>query len=268
MRRGRRNPDPFDLREFQTRNTAWIVAEAFEARGRAAGLPALPCVESWLKIRSTHNRPGAGRAPTRVESLADSSERIHVRRSLHGGWLAPLWHGYRGGLGRLRREIRLTAQLHGLGAPVPNPAFVIAARTALFWRAAFCTVHIEGAIDAIRFLESSPKQTSIRQAATAVGQAISHVHALGVLHADLHLGNLMVRQENNGFRAWVIDLDRARLVRALSDKQRGQQLKRLKRSVVKRASTQKIGPVERQAFLEGYTSNPIHQTDRLPSLLA
>ncbi|MCH2187980.1 lipopolysaccharide kinase InaA family protein [Myxococcota bacterium] len=255
MRLDRRSAGSSDLREFRNRETTWIVAGRFETSGRAAGLPTPGSVEKWLSVGPTPPGLRAGRAPTRVESLAGSSERVHVRRSLHGGWLAPLWHGYRGGLGRLRREIRLTALLRKQGAPVPQPAFVVAARKGLLWRAAFCTVHIEGALDAIQFLESLPDQHSIQQAAAAVGQAIAQVHQLGLLHPDLHLGNLMLRQENGEFRAWIIDLDGARLARRLSEKQRRRQLKWLERSVAKRSFTQRIGSLERQVFLQAYTSS-------------
>ena len=255
MNLDRQSAAPSPLREFRTPETAWIVAERYEAPGRASGLPALGSVENWLGVESNPPTPGAGRAPTRVESLAGSAERVHVRRSLHGGWLAPLWHGYRGGIRRLRREMELTAQLRGAGAPVPQPAFVVAARKGLLWRAAFCTIHIEGATDAIQFLESSPEQKSIQQAAAAVGHAIAHVHRLGLLHPDLHLGNLLLRHEGGEFSAWIIDLDGARLARRLSKKQRLRQLKRIERSLVKRSFIQNIGSPERQAFFEAYASS-------------
>ena len=252
------------LREFRTPETRWIVFERYEAAGRSSGLPALGSVETWLRVDSHPLQSGTGRAPTRVESLAGSTERIHIRRSLHGGWLGPLWHGYRGGLGRLRREIRLTAQLRREGAPVPQPAFVVAAQKGLLWRAAFCTVHIEGAIDAIQFLAASPEQKTIQQAAAAVGQAIAHVHRFGLIHPDLHLGNIMLRDEGSGFRAWIIDLDGARLTRRLSKRKRSQQLKRLERSLVKWSYIQKIGSRERQAFFQAYASTLAASGDGTP----
>ena len=264
MNPDRQSAGSLPLREFRTPETTWIVVERYEAAGRSLGLPALGSVDKWLSVESHLRRTGAGRAATRVESLAGLTERIHVRRSLHGGWLGPLWHGYRGGLRRLRREIQLTAQLRGEGAPVPQPAFVVAAQKGFLWRAAFCTVHIEGAIDAIQFLASSPEQKTIQQAAAAVGQAIAQVHRFGLIHPDLHLGNIMLRTEGSGFRAWIIDLDGARLARRLSKRKRSQQLKRLERSLVKWSYIQKIGSRERQAFFQAYASTLAASGDGTP----
>ena len=242
------------LREFRNRQTVWIVTDPFEARGRAAGLPDAMVAEKWLELSLDESNPTSGRAPTRTETLVDSHPKIHIRRSLHGGWLGPLWRGYRAGLGRLENEIELTARLHAAGAPVPEPAFVIAKRDGISWRAAFCTVHIEDAVDAIRFLQSGPQNVTLQNAAQAAGRAVANLHRLGLRHGDLHLGNLLIREQQHDCQAWVIDLDGSHLGPPLSAKEKRRQLNRLCRSLKKRGLIDRCGPKAQSAFLKGYSA--------------
>ncbi len=244
-------------REHRHGDAIWITTPDFEARGRAAGLPDAAVIEQWLAVHDGNGAsPGTGRAPTRVEDLPGSSERVHVRRALHGGWLAPLWRGRIAGLGRLREELRVTARLHAAGAPVPAPAFALARRDGLLWRAALCTRHVEQAVDAIAFLRAGPTRTAATAAARAAGRAVRCVHDLGLRHADLHLGNLLVRgDETSGFRAWVIDLDRARLGAPLPVASRRRQLARLRRSLDKRGLRDALGRDGLDGFCEGYAAD-------------
>jgi len=242
------------LREFRNRQTVWIVTDPFEAPGRAAGLPDAVIAEKWLEACLNGDNPTSGRAPTRTETLANNQPKIHIRRSLHGGWLGPLWRGYRAGLGRLKSEIELTARLHAAGAPVPEPAFIIAKRDGILWRAAFCTVHIEDAVDAIRFLQSGPQNATLQNAAQAAGRAVANLHRLGLRHGDLHLGNLLIREQQPDCQAWVIDLDGSHLGPPLSAKEKRRQLDRLCRSLKKRGLIDRCGPEAQSAFLEGYSA--------------
>jgi len=76
------------------------------------------------------------------------------------------------------------------------------------------------------------------------GQAVHALHEAGVIHADLNAHNIL----DDGARAWVIDLDRSRVVNRLTSFQRARSVLRLRRSYAK------LGiPMERfDAFLEGY----------------
>lgn len=240
------------LREYRHGDAVWITTPAFETAGRALGLPDPARIETLLALLPGSGPEGVGRAPTRVEWLPGLCDPVHVRRVLHGGWLAPLWRGRIAGLGRVRDELAVTMRLCAAGAPVPVPAFAVGRRSGPLWRAAVCTVHVDGAVDAIRLLRSAPAPDAVADAARAAGAAVRRLHDLGVRHADLHLGNLLLRADPGGWRAWVIDLDRARLGAPVAPARRARECRRLLRSARKRRLDAVLGASGLAAFREGY----------------
>lgn len=252
------------LREHRVAGTIWITTPAYEALGPAAGLLDPAAAERWLALAASPDRAPSsnapGRAQTRIETLPGSEDRVHVRRLLHGGWLAPLWRGRIAGPARLREELRVTVRLSDAGAPVAPAAFGVARRDGLLWRAALCTVHIEGAIDAITFLRTMPARDAVAEAAHAAGLAVRRVHDLGLRHADLHLGNILIRKEPSTYRAWVIDFDRARLTGAVDARRRRRELARLERSLKKRQLVGALGREGVRAFCSGYRGEAAEPT--------
>jgi hypothetical protein len=251
------------LREHRSGSAIWIATPAWEEAGRALGLPD-PAVIARLLGPSKRLAGGpVGRAATRIEPLVGSDRRLHVRRVLHGGWLAPLWRGRIAGLARVREELCVTARLHAARAPVPEPAFAVAQRSGLLWRAALCTLHIEDTIDGMRLLGEGARR--LEAPAQAAGAAVRELHDRDVRHADLHVGNLLVRElEGGGYQAWVIDLDRAKQGAPLSARRRSRELRRLLRSLEKRIDdpTRLVETIT--AFRAGYdfaTTPPAHETD-------
>jgi len=238
------------LREHRDGGVVWITTPAWEGTGRALGFPDPAVVARFLTAEPGDAEGARGRAATRIATIAGSERRLHVRRVLHGGWLAPLWRGRIAGLARVRRELALTLALHDAGAPVPAPAFVLAQRVGWSWRAVFCTVHVEGAIDGIHVLREGG---SLAAAARAAGTAVRDLHDRGARHADLHVGNLLVRSDaDGGCSAWVIDMDRARLDAPVGDRRRSRELRRLLRSLRKRAVDTAQIDVWMAAFRTGY----------------
>jgi tRNA A-37 threonylcarbamoyl transferase component Bud32 len=242
---------PEALLEHRRGPVVWITTPAFEATGRALGLPD-PAVVDRLLAPAPFAPGTVGRAPTATVAMPDGPDRLHVRRVLHGGWWAGLWRGGIAGLGRVRRELALTTTLRAAGAPVPVAAFAVARREGLLWRAAVCTVHVEGARDGIRFLRSAPTSAAVEEAGRAIGWAVGRMHELGVRHPDLHLGNLLVRAEGARFEAWVIDLDGARRARSTPARRRRRECRRLARSLRKRGHGALLAGPAAEAFAAGY----------------
>ncbi len=240
-----------DLREHRSGAAIWLTTAEWEEAGRALGLPDPAAVARLLAPVEPHTGGPVGRAATRIEPVVGSDHRLHVRRVLRGGWIAPLWRGRIASLARIRHELLVTSHLHAAGAPVPAPAFALARRSGLLWRAALCTVHIEGAIDGIRLLRGEGGRLS--PAAAAAGAAVRDLHDRGLRHADLHVGNLLVREcVGGGYVAWVIDLDRARLGASLGARRRSRELQRLLRSLKKRTNDTRQIDDAISAFRRGY----------------
>ncbi len=160
--------------------------------------------------------------------------RVVARRYLHGGVLRGLTGGLFPGAGRFLRELRLLEDLHREGVPVPRPAGLVVrggpAGTARGW---MLTREIEDVEDLrALLLRTEPGDVARAVALVAAGRAVRRLHDAGVLHADLHVKNILVPRD--GGPAVVIDLDDAqRLPGGLRREQRVTQIQRLDRSLEK-----------------------------------
>jgi tRNA A-37 threonylcarbamoyl transferase component Bud32 len=112
--------------------------------------------------------------------------------------------------------------------------------------------HFEaGAHDAARWLRDAP---TARPAIESAARAIRRFHDAGGWHADLHAGNLLVRDRDGALDVLVIDLDRARVQDRVDARARMAQLMRLYRSLVKRGLVDRIGARGCAAFLHAYVA--------------
>jgi len=175
---------------------------------------------------------------------------------LHGGILGPLLGAASLGLGRPRQELRVTAELHSKGAPVPRPAFVLG-RPILgpIWKSAIATFAINGGVDGLEFFRDKPSAERIERALRAAAVAIRHFHDCGGQHADLHVKNLLICENGDTPRVCVIDLDRASLVDSVSGvspARRMRELMRLYRSLIKRDLLQFLSERHERDFFATY----------------
>ena len=173
-----------------------------------------------------------GQAPGRGASLflnAGNGEEWVLRPYRRGGLVARLsearylWTG----LERTRafRELRLTADLHARGLPVPRPVAADVTRHGLTYSAALITVRIPGARALASLLENGEADDALLQ---RVGATIRRFHDVGLDHVDLNARNLLV---DEGGKVWLIDLDRCR--QRPDGAWKGRNLERLERSLVK-----------------------------------
>jgi len=83
-----------------------------------------------------------------------------------------------------------------------------------------------------------------------VAATIADMHDAGIVHADLNLKNLLVRDAFDEPEAFVIDFDRARLAGRLGLGERMRNLLRLDRSVLKWAASRRaVSPLDRLRVL-------------------
>ncbi|MCC6642674.1 MAG: hypothetical protein IT386_16050 [Deltaproteobacteria bacterium] len=196
----------------------------------------------------------AGRARVAILPLGGSSGRLCLRFVRRGGWIGDWLPGVLTGLSRPLAELDVTARLRVAGAPVPRPLCVVAERRGARGASlAVGTAFVEGAVDALHFLETTPSRDRVLRAATAAGIAVRSFHDAGGCHADLHVKNLLLRENAEQLDAIVIDLDRARIVRAVSPRARLEELMRLYRSLVKRRLITRVGPRGCARFFAAYT---------------
>jgi len=113
---------------------------------------------------------------------------------------------------------------------------------------------IEGATSLPEWLSTGRHGAGLRrEGARRVGEVIGRLHLSGIVHGDLNLANILIREESRKLQCWVVDFDKASVQDRLSDQDRTRNLLRLYRSVQKwnRAGTQ-IGRKEMVLFLKSY----------------
>ena len=232
----------------------WMVNSEFESELNELGLGQPDIIEDWIDHGRIASGSVTGRGRTRLLELPGSKEKLLLRRTLHGGALGPFWRGYLAGTRRLRQELEVTSVLLQAGAAVPCPVLGVAIASGPLWRASLATIHIPGTCTGLEWLMSGPREPEqTRRCARAVGEALGRFHACGGQHADLHAGNILIREEANKARAWIIDLDKARCNVFLKGP-RQNELKRLARSLDKRGVLNSIDRSAREIFMEAYNA--------------
>jgi 3-deoxy-D-manno-octulosonic acid kinase len=238
---------------FETRRSGagYLRVDAeFAAAAAGLGLPEPGALDALLAGAAASR----GRGATALVALPGRDERLHLRPVRHGGWLGGLWRGRLLGLRRPLAELRVTSELAAAGAPVPRPVLVAGRRSGPLWIGAVGTVHEEGASDALAWLACGPGRATLLRAAAAAGSALRRFHDAGGRHADLHVGNLLVRERAGDVEVVVIDLDRARRGSAPEPGRRMAELMRLFRSLLKRGLLDAVGRRGCARFFATYTA--------------
>ena len=236
----------------RSQNLWWMVNREFESSLEALGLHQQETLERWIEYGQEATRATSGRGQTQILELPDREENLILRRTLHGGWLGPFWRGRLGSFKRIQRELEVTSRLRHAGASVPCPALGIAMASGPLWRASMATVYIPDTVTALDFLsEAQGDAERMLRVASATGETLGHFHGCGGQHADLHAGNILVREEGTQVQAWVIDLDKAQFDDARGAA-RPTELKRLAHSLEKRNRLESMGSEIRSCFREAY----------------
>lgn len=174
---------------------------------------------------------GSGRGAAGRLVLPDGGE-VVLKRMRRGGGLGSLWRDRFPGRGRLVRNVTVAREAVERGVPTPRVVALLTEEgpPGLF-RGWLASERVEGAIDLAELLRSGRAGEADLAAALAAARAL---HDAGIEHADLNLGNLLVRPGGSGPEGFVVDLDRARLRRGgLSSRARQAALRRLERSHAK-----------------------------------
>lgn len=207
--------------------------------------PVMPLTDPRLFDLDHWRRGGrvVGEAPGRGASLfLDAGEVQWVLRPYRRGGLIAglserryLWTG----LERTRafREMRLTAELHERGLPVPRPLAAGVIRHGLTYEAALITVRIVGARALAELLLDDDADEALLE---RVGATVRRFHDAGLDHVDLNARNLLVDPRG---KVWLIDLDRCR--RRRPGRWQAANLERLLRSLGKFDAAEAMPAIKR-----------------------
>ena len=131
------------------------------------------------------------------------------------------------------------------------------------WTAAVGTLHEENTCSAVGLLSKCPERERLLPVAAAAGASLRRFHDTGGRHADLHVGNLLIREAGPSPRVLLVDLDRARVASPVPARRRMAEIMRLYRSLVKRRMSDALAPEVIAHFLDGYTAGDADLRDAL-----
>lgn len=226
-------------------------------------------MESPAEVRAGGENVFYGRGTHLVLPVSDLKDRrLVIRHYRHGGLWGRLVGDVLWGHGRPLKELVVA---EGALERDIDTAEVVALRFRRLFgplcRADIFTLEISGADDLIAFLCKLPASEILSQKKElikCVVRAVKRLHDSGILHADLHLKNILLKK-NEINKVYIIDLDKSELcpnatgAGLLIDQRMGNIL-RLDRSVEKfmawRPDLRLITRADRLRFLKLYLEEP------------
>lgn len=195
-----------------------------------------------------------GRGTIQRVPLGDQGNAI-VRRYKRGGFVRHFVHDlYWDRPPRPFAELICTETARERGVPTVEVLGAGVERVAFgLYRGTLITREAEGFLNWWDWLQTHPPAQERQLVTQKVVQAITHMHAAGIYHADLNLTNILVRLESGQPEILIIDVDRARIfTTTLPSSRRKRALARLLRSMKKLDPKGHFLPfAERDVFLIG-----------------
>ena len=124
------------------------------------------------------------------------------------------------------REFQLHVRLFEQGLDVPRPLGVLWGWRGIVFRGSIATQEVD-AVNLCEYLRGAP--AAPEETLRRCGALIRRMHDLNVFHPDLQVRNVLVA----GDKPYLIDFDKAEIVRNMTLRKRGQNLFRFRRSLEK-----------------------------------
>jgi|GEM_PF-160831 len=161
--------------------------------------------------------------------------RLLCKRMEHGGLLRRLLGSRYLDPRKPLSEMRVVGHAIARGVPTAEvPAVVTERALPPFYRYWVFSRELPGTVDLLEYLRTRPARRERIPAIAAAARAVRVMHDAGLFHADLHLKNILVRVlEEKRPEVFIIDFDKARLVRPMSVRTRLKNLRRLWKSAEK-----------------------------------
>lgn len=232
---------PTDFALLERGRTRMWIRRGHEASAELLGLVADPPAVGWAEGgRARHPivaLPGGEHALLRAYRRGGAVRRVNRERYFGGH--------------RAFEELCATEAAREAGVRVPTVLAATERRHRVGYTASLATRWIPRAVD----LESWLRRAAVERRRVVwreAGRQIDRMHARGIAHPDLNLGNLLVAEVAAGLpTVYVLDFDRARFASgAVSPQGRAADLSRLARSARKLGLP--LTPDDAFALREGY----------------
>ncbi|MBI2193235.1 MAG: hypothetical protein HYU36_14765 [Planctomycetes bacterium] len=180
-----------------------------------------------------------------------------VRRYVHGGLLGRLLGDLQWGWGRAIHELRVSDAARSRGLPTPEIVGIRGRKVfGPLWRLDLLTRKVEDGQAVEAFLQAGPRPAAGRTLARRLALFLRRMHDSGLVHADPHIRNFLVRSlgRQGDPEIVLLDLDRSRLVDRLTPAMADASLFRLNRSLEKfGVSSEDVSSTDRLRFLLAYS---------------
>ncbi|MGR3317366.1 MAG: lipopolysaccharide kinase InaA family protein [Candidatus Anammoxibacter sp.] len=169
--------------------------------------------------------------------------RVVIRRYRHGGFLGMIVGDLFWNHARPLNELMVSEKAFEMGLMTTRTVAVIKHNTLLypFFKAEMVTEEIPDAFDLVRYIKDN-KLTNVKlhkkkkEIICEAAIAVRRMHEIGIYHGDLHLKNILVKEDQSGkVCIYIMDFDKSTLHKSLNIAQRMKNLYRLDRSVEKLA---------------------------------
>ena len=182
-----------------------------------------------------------------------------VRHYRRGGLVARVLHDryLDSGPRRPVRELIASARARERGVATPEVVAAVAYPVGGWYRADIATLYLPDSRDLAARLFDDDDVERRRDAMRLAGALMRHAHDAGVVHNDLNLKNILIAGGGADARAWLLDLDRAVVMRDAAAKfERDLMLRRFGRSLRKfeKQKRRRLNDGEREAFAHAYAT--------------
>lgn len=229
---------------------AWIVALPSVLPTVINAVRTCGSLHDWA-ARAADAQPYVGRGPAhRVRVGAEAWLVRHYRR---GGFVGRVIEDSYLDVGEPRplRELRVSAAVRAAGVPTPEVIAAVVYPSGATYRGDLATRFVPNSADLAALTWGATRWEQPQRVAAwhAAGGLLRQAFAAGVHHADLNLRNILITSDPPQVSAWLLDLDRARVIEP-SDVVQRRMLERLHRSrrKLETAAHEPVGAAELAAF--------------------
>ena len=155
------------------------------------------------------------------------------------------------------RELNASVRARSRGVATPEVVAAAIYPTGGWYRADIVTRFLPDSRDLADRLFTDGDAERRRSAMRLAGGLVRAIHEAGVVHNDLNLRNILIASGADGERAWLLDLDRAVVMRDSAAKfERNLMLRRFARSLKKleKENRTRLRDGEREVFADAYAT--------------
>ena len=144
------------------------------------------------------------------------------------------------------RSLRIALALEEIGVQTPKPIAVVEERGRFnqLLYSYYLTEYVDYDYNLLHIVadDDHPRRKQVKELLPGIAKDVRRMHDAGIVHNDLHAGNILIKDMDSNPEFYYIDLNRGRIKGSLSDEQRMKDLARFE-----------IREEEKKIFIKNYS---------------